>query len=92
MGFDDEVAPLRLEIDRLNREITEKLAERVDIALRIGSIKAKYNLPVIDEAREAKIYEQVQRLAEQYKLDVEGLRRVFKEIIRLSVEAEEEQR
>lgn len=87
--FDDEVAPLRAEIDRLNMEIAAKIAERVDISLRIGSLKAKYNLPIIDEAREAMVYIQVKRLAKQYNLSEEGLKRVFKEIISICIEAEE---
>ncbi|MBS7619504.1 chorismate mutase [Candidatus Bathyarchaeota archaeon] len=90
--FEDEVAPLREEIDRLNREIAAKIAERVDIAIRIGSIKAKYNLPVVDESREVRVYEQVQKLAEQHNLSVEGLKRVFREIISLCVDAEKEKR
>lgn len=86
--YEEEIRELRIEINRLNVEIVEKLSERVDIALRIGEVKKKHGRPVVDKDREAKVYMQVRVLASDHKIDPGGVEKVFKEIIRLCTEAE----
>jgi len=88
MRFEDEIGELRVEINRLNGEIVEKLAERVDVAIRIGAVKKKYGRPIVDKSREGKVYEQIRRLAMKRGLDDEGVERVFREIIKLCTEAQ----
>lgn len=92
MTYEEEIVELRKEINRLNREIVEKLAQRVDVALRIGGVKKRHGRPIVDRSREAVVYEQVRELARGNELDPEGVERVFREIIRLctQVELEEE--
>ncbi len=89
---EEDIQKLRDDINRLNGEIIELLAERVNIAKQIGEVKKKLGKPVIDTSREADVYEQVKQLANDMDLDQEGIEKVFKEIIRLSVEAQEEER
>jgi len=88
---EDDIQKLRGDINRLNGEIIELLAERVKIAKQIGDVKKKLGKPVVDIGREAIVYEQVKQLADDMNLDQEGVEKVFKEIIRLSVEAQEEE-
>jgi len=88
---EDDIQKLRGDINRLNGEIIELLAERVKIAKQIGDVKKKKGKPVVDIGREAIVYEQVKQLADDMNLDQEGVEKVFKEIIRLSVEAQEEE-
>ena len=92
MTYEEEIGELRKEINRLNREIVEKLAQRVDVALRIGGVKKRHGRPIVDRSRESVVYEQVRELARGNELDPEGVERVFREIIRLctQVELEEE--
>ena len=89
---EEDIQKLRDDINRLNGEIIELLAERVNIAKQIGEVKKKLGKPVIDTSREAVVYEQVKQHANDMNLDQEGVEKVFKEIIRLSVEAQEEER
>jgi len=89
---EDEIQQLRDDINRLNSEIIELLAERVKVAKQIGEVKKKLGKPVVDSSREAIVYEQVRNLADDMNLDQEGVEKVFKEIIKLSVEAQEEER
>jgi chorismate mutase len=91
MSYTDEIDKLRDEINRLNDEILEKISERVGVALRIGEVKKRYGMPVIDRAREEAVLDDVGGLADDRGLNPEAVRRVFREIIDLCVKAEEEQ-
>lgn len=86
-----ELQRLRDEINRINGEIIKLLAERVNLAKQIGEVKKMLGKPIIDSNRELSVYEQVKKLAYDMNLDQEGIEKVFKEIIRLSVEAQEEE-
>ena len=88
MRYEDEIGELKAEINRLNEEIVEKLAERTDVAVRIGAVKRRYGRPIVDRSRKGKVYEQIRRLAKERSLDAEGVERVFREIIRLCTEAQ----
>lgn len=89
MSYQEELQEPRERINRLNVEIIEKIRERVEVALRIGEIKKKYDKPVADKSREEAVLQQVKSLAKENSLDLAGMRRVFQEIIRLCVKAEE---
>ncbi|HUV54880.1 MAG TPA: chorismate mutase [Candidatus Krumholzibacteriaceae bacterium] len=90
MSYTEEIGPLRDEINRLNEEILEKISERVGVALRIGEVKKRHGVPIVDRAREEVVLDHVGGLAAGRGLDPEGVRRVFREIIDLCVRAEEE--
>lgn len=90
MSYTEEMGPLRNEINRLNEEILEKIRERVRVALRIGEVKKRHGVPVVDRAREEVVLNHVESLAADLGLDLEGVRRVFREVIDLCVRAEEE--
>lgn len=90
MSYTEEMSPLRNEINRLNEEILEKIRERVRVALRIGEVKKRHGMPVVDRAREEAVLNHVESLAADLGLNPEGVRRVFREIIDLCVKAEEE--
>jgi chorismate mutase len=90
MSYTMEIGPLRDEINRLNEEILEKISERVRVALRIGEVKKRHGIPVVDREREEAVLNHVGGLAADRGLDPECVRRVFREIIDLCVRAEEE--
>lgn len=89
--YEEEIRPHRETIDRLNNEIIEKIEERVLAALKIGEIKKRHGKPVVDKTRERAILDRIRGKAEAKNIDPEGIERIFKEIIRLCVEAEERQ-
>jgi len=89
--YEEEIRPHRETIDRLNNEIIEKLTERVEAALSIGEIKKRHGKQVVDKKREQAILDRIRGNAEAKNMDPDGLERIFKEIIRLCVEAEERQ-
>jgi chorismate mutase len=89
--YQEEIRPHRETIDRLNNEIIKMLGERVQAALSIGEIKKKHGKPVVDKTREQAILDAIRVKAQENGMDPDGLERIFKEIIRLCVEAEENQ-
>jgi len=91
MTYEEEIKPYRDAIDRLNNEIISLISERQQAALAIGEIKKRYGKPVVDKSREQVILDMIKEKAPPEGLDPEALERVFKEIIRLCVEAEERQ-
>ena len=91
MTYEEEIKPYRDAIDRLNNEIISLIAERQQAALAIGEIKMRYGKPVVDKSREQAILDKIKEKAPAKGLNPEALERIFKEIIRLCVEAEERQ-
>ena len=89
MTYEDEVSGLRERINMLNAEIIELLRERVCVATEIASIKRRYGKPVVDKQRERVVLDQVRASATAKGVDPDGVERIFSEIIRLCVEAEE---
>jgi chorismate mutase len=85
----DEIKPHREAIDRLNNEIIQRIAERQREALAIGEVKKRYGKPVVDKSREQAILNNIKTKAPAHGIDPEALEQVFREIIRLCVEAEE---
>lgn len=88
MTYEEEIAPLRDEINRLNAEIVEKLAERVRVATEIGEVKHKYGKPIVDRSREEKVLNQARTLAEDERIDPVGVEKIFRAIIELCTQAE----
>lgn len=90
MTYMDEINPHREAIDRLNNQIIALIAERQREAKAIGEIKKRYGKPVVDKSREQAILDNIKAKAPAQGINPEALERVFKEIIRLCVEAEED--
>ncbi|MBC8224662.1 chorismate mutase [Candidatus Bathyarchaeota archaeon] len=88
MTYEEEIGPLRDEINRLNVEIVERLADRVRVAMEIGAMKHRHSRPIVDRSREARVYQQVRALAEEAGIDPGSVEKVFREIIALCTQAE----
>jgi chorismate mutase len=88
MTYEAEIGKLREEINRLNVEIVERLAQRVEVAKRIGEVKRRHEKPVVDRSREARVYDQIRELAMGFEVDLDGVERVFREVVRLCTEAQ----
>ena len=52
-----DISELRVEIDRLDRELLRIFNERANLALKIGEVKKELDLPVYDPSREKLIFE-----------------------------------
>jgi len=83
-----ELARLREEIERVDREMIELIAKRVGLARAVGAAKRAVGLPTLDPAREAAVVRQVAVLAREAKLVDDDVRQIFWHIIGLSRRAQ----
>ncbi len=89
MTYEDEVAQYRDEINRLNRQILELVKARISVALEIGKVKRKHGKPIVDKQREETVIQQVRNIAATSGVSPDSAERIFREIIRACVDAEE---
>lgn len=66
---DDKIDGFRSEIDRINQQILSLLAERQDVSVAIGALKAAQGIPLYSEEREADLLEAFRRDASLMDLD-----------------------
>jgi len=71
---------IRMEIDRLDRELLKIFNERAALALQIGEIKKELGLPVYDPAREKRIFDRM-RQDNPGPLDNEAIVRLFERVV-----------
>ena len=79
----DELARLRGEIERIDRQIVELIAERVALARQVGPIKHALGIPTLDPPREAAIVRRAGELAREAGVDDEGVRYLFWHLVGL---------
>ena len=87
-----ELARLREEIERVDRDLVATIAERVELALRVSAAKEALGQPTLDPAREAAVVRRAGHLAREAGLDEEGVRALFWQLIGLSRLAQQERR
>lgn len=77
MSQEDDIAALRARIEELDRALVEQVAERVDLARRIGEIKRATGSATLDPEREAAVIRRAVETARQHRLPAEGVREIF---------------
>lgn len=90
-GGEGDLAALRLRIEQLDRDIVERIAERMDLARRIGEVKRDLGLPVLDPAREAAVVRRAGTLAREAGLPDEDVRYLFWHLVGLCRRAQLEE-
>lgn len=82
---------IRTEIEGLDRSLIRLIAERVQLARRVGTAKRALGLPILDPAREAAVVRRAGTLARQAGLADEDVRYLFWHLIGLSRRAQLEE-
>lgn len=78
-----ELAACRADIERLDSELLQLLAQRVQLGRRVGALKRTAGLPVLDPKREAKVIRSAAEQARALELPPEPVREIFWQIIAL---------
>lgn len=86
-----DLARLREEIERIDREIVTLVAGRVRLAREVGTAKRAAGLPTLDPAREAAVVRRAGALARDAGLVDEEMRALFWHLIGLSRRAQVEE-
>ena len=89
MTYEEEIALYRDEINQLNKQILELVKARLSVALKIGKVKRKYGKPIVDKQIEESVIRQVRSIASSSGISPDSAERIFREIIKASVDAEE---
>jgi chorismate mutase-like protein len=79
---EERIDELRREIDRINQRLLALIAERQDVSVAIGALKASHGLPLYSEERESELLQTFREDAIRMDIDpdyVEELMRVVLE-------------
>jgi len=79
---EERIDELRGEIDRINQRLLALIAERQDVSVAIGALKASHGLPLYSEERESELLETFREDAVRMDIEpdyVEELMRVVLE-------------
>jgi chorismate mutase len=78
----DQLASYRVSIDNIDAALVHMLAERFRCTKAVGVLKAKYNLPPADLAREQQQIARLRQLAQDAQLDPDFAEKFLNFIIR----------
>ncbi|WP_324662507.1 chorismate mutase [Haloarcula sediminis] len=83
---------LREEIRTIDREIVEKIAQRTYVADTIAQVKAEQGLPTTDESQEQAVMDRAGENAEQFDVDANLVKAMFRLLIELNKVEQRENR
>jgi len=83
---------LRTEIREIDREIVEVIARRTYVADTIAQVKDEQGLPTTDEKQEARVMERAGENAEQFDVDANLVKAIFRLLIELNKVEQRESR
>ena len=77
----EALKPLRNEIDQLDRQIVDLLAQRADIVRRVVKVKNEHNIPVVIPERINEVLDHVAGSAADKNLSPDVARAIYKILI-----------
>jgi len=83
---------LRDEIRSIDQEIVEKIAQRTYVADTIAQVKAEQGLPTTDEDQEQAVMDRAGHNAEQFGVDANLVKAIFRLLIELNKVEQRERR
>ncbi|MBV0903166.1 chorismate mutase [Haloarcula salina] len=83
---------LRDEIRTIDREIVEKIAQRTYVADTIAQVKDEQGLPTTDEQQEQAVMDRAGDNAEQFDVDANLVKAIFRLLIELNKVEQRESR
>jgi chorismate mutase len=78
------LAELREEIETIDREIVELIARRTYVAETVAQVKADREMPTTDEKQEERVMERAGENAEQFDVDTNLVKAIFRLLIELN--------
>jgi chorismate mutase len=83
---------LREEIQTIDQELVELIAQRTYVADTIARVKAEQDLPTTDESQEQRVMERAGDNAEQFDVDANLVKAIFRLLIELNKVEQRESR
>ncbi|ELY99840.1 chorismate mutase, type II [Natrialba chahannaoensis JCM 10990] len=79
-----DLEELREEIQTIDREIVELIAQRTYVADTIAAVKDEKDMPTTDEKQEEQVMDRAGRNAEQFDVDANLVKAIFRLLIELN--------
>lgn len=83
---------LREEIETIDREIVELIAQRTYVAESVAQVKREHDIPTTDESQEEAVMERAGENAERFGVDSNLVKAVFRLLIELNKVEQRNQR
>lgn len=77
----NKMTDYRSQLDKVDQQLLETLAQRLEINREIRRYKADQQLPVVDASREQELLQNRKQYAEQIGVDPELTEELFKQIL-----------
>ncbi|ELZ09185.1 MULTISPECIES: chorismate mutase [Natrialba] len=87
-----DLEELREEIETIDQEIVELIAQRTYVADTIAAVKDEKDLPTTDEKQEEQVMERAGQNAEQFDVDANLVKAIFRLLIELNKVEQRENR
>lgn len=92
-GSDDvSLEELRTEIAAIDHQLVELIAQRTYVAQTIAEVKAERGLPTTDESQEQRVMDRAAENAEQFDVDTNLVKAIFRLLIELNKVEQRENR
>lgn len=76
----------RKEINKIDEQILQLICKRLKCSAKIGEIKKKEGLPILNRKRESEIYQKLEKMSVQKKIDPKYIKKIWGNIIKMSRE------
>ncbi|UPV76265.1 chorismate mutase [Halorussus limi] len=86
------LAELREEIESIDQEIVELIARRTYVAETVAQVKAEREMPTTDEDQEQRVMDRAGENAEQFDVDANLVKAIFRLLIELNKVEQREKR
>ena len=86
------LSELRREIEEIDHEIVELIARRTYVAETVADVKAERDLPTTDEDHEQRVMDRAGENAEQFDVDANLVKAIFRLLIELNKVEQRESR
>lgn len=83
---------LRAEIEAIDRELVELIAQRTYVADSIARVKREQGLPTTDENQEQRVMDRASENAQQFDVDANLVKAIFRLLIELNKVEQRENR
>lgn len=80
------IKQLRDKIDKIDADIIKKLSQRKSLSIKIGKIKSKLDIRVVDNKREKQLMRYYEKLCSEFNLQSSFVKKLFEIIISNSKE------
>lgn len=81
INADDILRPFRAQIDAIDNQLVDLLAQRYDVVRQVGEIKARHALSPVQSGRVKQVLDRVSDIAIQKDLDPAFVRRLYELMI-----------